>query len=127
MPDPFPQLLELGLKEIVFPKVRLRLVAGVGRLRWHALRAVLRFNFALQTGDESLVAFARHDSKDVDSIVVDALPGLIDWEPDTAAHLLPAFSLRSHLAERADLENVGIVPALAQGAMGEDEGDRLLE
>ena len=37
---------------------------------------------------------------------------------------LAALNLCTHLAQRADLEDVGVVPTFAQGGVAEDEADR---
>ena len=52
---------------------------------------------------------------------VDALPLLVDAQAQAPAQGLASLALAAHLAQCANLEDVGVVPALLQGRVGEDE------
>ena len=52
---------------------------------------------------------------------------LVYAEAEAASHLLALAGLGSRALQRADLEDVGIVPAFAQSGVAEDEPHRLLE
>ena len=55
-----------------------------------------------------------------------AQPVLVHGQTQAAADLLPLLDGTSGLVEGADLEDVGVVPALAQGRVAEDEAQRLI-
>ena len=56
-----------------------------------------------------------------------ALALLVHRQAHPAPDLLALFYVRDGLVQRADLEDIGVVPALPQGRMGEDESHRLVE
>ena len=55
------------------------------------------------------------------------MPVLVHRQPQAAADLLPLLHRAPRLVERADLEDVRVVPAFAQGGVAEDEAQRLVE
>ena len=75
----------------------------------------------LEVLGELLVALGGDDGQRIDVEAAETLALLVDAESQPAADRLPPLALRAHLAEGADLEDVGIVPALLQGRVGEDE------
>ena len=75
---------------------------------------------------EVLVALVGHDVELVDRFVEHPLPVLVHRQPQAAADLLPLLHGTAGLVQRANLEDVRVVPAFAQGGMAEDEPQRLL-
>ena len=73
------------------------------------------------------VALAGDDGERVDGAVADAAAVLVDADAEAAADGLAPLALGADVAERADLEHVGVVPPLAEGGVGEDELERLVE
>ena len=67
------------------------------------------------------VALAGDDGEGVGLESADALAGLVDAEAEAAPEGLAALGLGVHVAQGADLEDVGIVPAFAEGGVGENE------
>ena len=59
--------------------------------------------------------------------VADAATVLVDADPEAAADGLAPLALGADVAERADLEDVGVVPSLAESGVGEDELEGLVE
>ena len=90
---------------------------------------------ALQVPHEGLVALRGDDREHVhaldlvgpEELGVLAHAVLVNAEAHSAADLLTLGGLRPRLLERADLEDVGVVPALAQGRVAEDEPHGLVE
>ena len=81
----------------------------------------------LQRAGEVLVALVGHDVELVDRLVEDAQAVLVHRQAQAAADLLPLLHGAAGLVERADLEDVGVVPALAQRRVAEDEAQRLVQ
>ena len=81
----------------------------------------------LQVLGELLVALRGHYRERIDVKATPASALLIDAQAQPAPDRLPPFPLAPHVAQAADLEHVGIVPALAQRRVGEDEPERLLQ
>ena len=81
----------------------------------------------LEVLGELLVALGGDDGERVDLEAAQALALLVDAETQAAADGLAALALGAHLAQGANLEDVRVVPALAQGGVGEDELQRRLE
>src|SRR6185312_8413026 len=101
---------------------------GERRTRHHAPRlAGLALVVGLQPSGEGVVGLVGDDRQARDLGVVDASAVLVDRQPKPAADLLPARDRGARVRERADLEDVGVVPALAQGGVGEEEAQRLVE
>ena len=75
----------------------------------------------LQVLGELLVALGGDDRERVDVEAAQALALLVDAQTQAAADRLAALALGAHLAQRANLEDVRVVPAFAQGGVGEDE------
>ncbi len=86
---------------------------------------------SLQAGDEVLIAFACHHRKHVDLVnqgrIIDAHTMLVDGQTKATTHFLPPGDGVVAVLECADDENVGVVPALSQRRMREDEADRFFE
>ena len=78
-------------------------------------------DFLLEVLGELLVALGGDDRQGVDVESPQAFSLLVDAEPQAASDGLAAFALGAHFAEGANLEDVRVVPALAQGRVGEDE------
>ena len=72
----------------------------------------------LQVLGELLVALRRDDGERVDLEAAQALAFLIDAEAQTPTDGLPPLALGLNVAQRADLEDVGVVPALLAGRSG---------
>ena len=81
----------------------------------------------MQVFGKLLVAFPGDDGEGVEFKALLPFPLLIDAEAQAAADGLSPGRLAGNVAQGADLEYVGIVPALAQGGMGKDELQRLLQ
>ena len=90
---------------------------------------------ALQGAGEVAVALGRDDGEGVHALDLGLAQGLqvlalalaVDAQAQAAPHLLALAGLRVGVLEGADLEHVGVVPALAQGGVREDEPGRLVE
>lgn len=112
------------------PGGRLRL-APVGRprvggcLAWPGAGRLVQF--PLQAVDERGVRLVGDHRQLVDRVhgrrVVRPLAVLVDGQPQPAADLLTAGHRAVALLQHAEHEHVGVVPAFAQGRMGEDEPD----
>ena len=85
------------------------------------------FDFGLEFADELVVGLVGDDGEDVDTFVLDALAGVVDGETDATADFLAFAHVGDGLVEGADLEDVGVVPAFAEGGVGEDEGGGFVE
>ena len=85
------------------------------------------FNLVLQVLGEVLVALPGDDGERIDFEAAQALTVLIDAKTKAASDRLPPFSLGPDVPQCADLEDIGIVPPLAQCGMREDELERLIE
>ena len=81
----------------------------------------------LQLLGELLVALPRHDRQRVDVEAAHAFALAVDAQAQASADRLAPFPLGADVAQRTDLEDVGIVPAFTQGRMGEDELERRVE
>ncbi len=75
----------------------------------------------LEVLGELLVALGGDDGQRVDVEAAQPFALLVDAQPQAAPDGLAAFPLGAHLAEGANLEDVRVVPALAQRRVGEDE------
>ncbi len=81
----------------------------------------------METGREGLEGLVGDDGEAVDLLVVDALAGLVDGKAEAAADHLAPLGFGPRFAQGADLEDVRVVPAFAQGGVGEDEAERLVK
>ena len=70
---------------------------------------------------ELLVALRGDDRQRVDVKAAQPFALLVHAKPQAAADRLAALPFGAHLAQGADLEDVRVVPALAQRRVGEDE------
>ena len=84
-------------------------------------------DFLLQILGELLVAFRGDDGERVDVEAPQPFALLVDAQAQAAADGLAALALGAHLAQGANLEDVRVVPAFAQGRVGEDELQLRLE
>ena len=152
--DFFPKFSELGSEGVFFAQSRHATLAGVGRFGRQDALAVLFFDlaalfvaqvadglaiarfdffpvlegdFALKLGHKALVAFVGHHGQDVDALISHPLAHLVYSQPHTAPDFLPLLHLGRRLVEGADLKDVGVVPSLPQGRVGEDERHRFAE
>jgi hypothetical protein len=80
----------------------------------------------LQTAGEVVVAFVGDNHQLVDVLVKNTLAVLIDGKAQATTDFLSLASGGAALVERANLEDVRVIPALAQRRMAEDEPERLL-
>ena len=85
--------------------------------------AIILGDFPLVGGDIIGVGLIDNHGQCVDIRVRRSGPVLVDGEADSAPNFLALARFGNRLVERADLKNVGIVPALAQGGMGENKLD----
>lgn len=92
----------------------------------HAEAHAVFLIFLLQTVSKFFIAFVRHDGQRIDLETVAADTVLIDAEAQATPDLLPLLHGARRLIQRANLEDVRIVPALAQRRVGEDEAQRCL-
>jgi hypothetical protein len=88
------------------------------------LNAEIFFELGLQAAREVLIRFIGNNGQEIHSFVVDALAGLINWQPQPPADLLPLLLDRLRLIQGAYLEHTGIVPAFAKGRMRKDKAQR---
>src|SRR5664279_4962062 len=85
-------------------------------------------NFLLEIGGKVLVALRSDDSKGIDIEAADTFARSgIDAETQTPSDGLAALAFSSHFTYGANLEDVRIVPALAQRGVREDELQRGLQ
>ena len=119
-----------------------RLVADVDgtaaeEVHLHLLGAIAQrlLDVALQVAHEGLVALRGYDGQKVHAVHVIgtqqlhvlAVAVLIHAQAHAAADLLALRGLGARFLKRADLEDVGVVPALTKRRVAEDETHRLLE
>ena len=85
-------------------------------------------DIGLKVRNESLVALAGDDGQHIDivdtvaaGLLIHAVALLVNAQAQAAAHLLPFSGLAVRVLQGADLEDIGIVPALPEGGVGEDE------
>jgi len=95
-------------------------------LVYAGLAAVL-LDLRLVALDVAFVALIGDHGQDVDLRIVDAAAILIDGESDAPSDLLSLPHLGDSLVQRANLEDVRVVPTLTERGVREDEGDRLIE
>ena len=88
---------------------------------------LLFLNLVLEVGGEVLERLIRHHGQGVHLEAGDALALLVDADAQTAPDHLAAPHLAGDLVQRANLEDVRIVPPLLQRGMGEDELHRRVE
>ena len=92
---------------------------GQGRKRHFAEgHAAVFFVLGLQRPGKVLVALVGHDVKLVHRLVEDPLAVLVHRQAQSPADLLSLLHCTARLIERAYLEDVRVVPALAQSASG---------
>ena len=107
------------------------LVQEIGVVRLAGARGERVEHLALEPLGEILVALAGDDGEHVDLVDhfrrVHPVALLIHAQPHAAAHLLPLHDGAVAVLERADGEDVRVVPAFAQRGVREDEADRLVE
>ena len=87
----------------------------------------IRLDLALQVLGELLVALPGDHREGIDVEAAQALAVLVHAKPKAAPDRLPPCELGPDVAQGAYLEDIGVVPSLAQGRMGEDELERLIE
>jgi hypothetical protein len=75
----------------------------------------------LQGFRKIFIALISDDEKFVNRLVENTFAVLINREAKAAAYLLPLLHDAASLVERANLKDIGIVPAFAQGGMAENE------
>ena len=88
--------------------------------------AAVFFVLGLQSAGEVLVALVGHDESLLTDSSKTRMPFLIHRQAQAAADLLPLLHGAAGFVQRANLEDVRVVPALAKGRMAEDEPQRLL-
>src|SRR5207248_7011913 len=88
--------------------------------------AALVLVLGLERPSEVFVALVGHHVELVHGGVEDPQAVLIHRETQTAADLLPFLQHATRLIEGADLKDIGVVPALAQGGMAKNEAQGLI-
>src|SRR3546814_6057745 len=83
--------------------------------------------FLLEVVGEGLIALGRDHRERVDLEATQPFTLLVDAPAQAATDGLAAFPLRADFTQSANLEHVGIVPALFQGGVGKDELDLRLQ
>ena len=121
--DPVPEASEVVVEAPALFEGALGALAGVFDAALEA-DASLGLDLGLEGTGEVVVGLVGDDGEDVDALVVGALAVGLDGEAEAAADLLALFDLALGLVECADLEDVGVVPAFAQGRVREDELER---
>ena len=93
-----------------------------------------RFNIRLQVRNEGLVALAGNNRQGVDfmhavtaALHIHTVAVLVDTKAQATTDFLPLCGIAVRMLQSADLEHIRVVPALAQGRVGEDEPRRLLK
>ena len=84
----------------------------------------VRLDFLLQVFGKLFVALRRDHRQRIDFETAQAFASLIHARAQPSANGLPPLTLRSNVTERANLEDVGVVPALTQRRVGENELER---
>src|SRR5438045_1628200 len=82
---------------------------------------------SLQRLGKIFVVLVSHDVEFVDRLIEDANASLIHRQAKTATDLLPLLDRTARLIERANLEDVRVIPPLPQSGMAEDEAERLVD
>lgn len=85
-------------------------------------------DIGLKVRNEGLVALAGDDGQHIDivdtvaaGLLIHAVALLVNTQTQAAAHLLTLGGLAVRVLQCADLEDIGVVPALPEGGVGEDE------
>ena len=88
-------------------------------------------DLTLKILDKVLVALVGDNGQDVYIVngcrIVHPVPVLVDADPHPPTHLLAAGDGVVAMFEHAHDEDVGVVPTLPQGGVGEDKPDRFLQ
>jgi len=79
----------------------------------------------LEAARKGLVGLVGDHRQAGDFTVVDPGAMLVDGQAQAASDLLATRDRRARVSQGADLEDVGVVPSLAQGRVGEDEAQGL--
>src|SRR5260221_7678793 len=126
-----PQCAKLGRFEALGNPMRDVLVAcaGVSGLRQLSrfVRPELLGHFRLQARDVAVVTLVGDDREDIDVVLSHSLASAVHRQAHPSADLLALLDLGNGLVQRTDLEHVGIVPALTERGVREDEGHWLIE
>ena len=122
--DLVPELLEIRVQQ---PLLFQNALAALALVQDAALEihAALLLHLVLQLLRELLEALARHHREPVDQRVKAPLAILAHRQTQAAPDRLPPLALGADLAQCANLENVRVVPSLAQRRVAEDEAQRL--
>ena len=83
----------------------------------------LLFVLFLQRGRKFLITFIRHDGQCIDGKPMLSFTVLVNAQAQSTPDLLAFLNLALGLVQRADLEHIGVVPALPQGGVGENESE----
>ena len=86
--------------------------------------AGLLLNFLLQILGKLLVAFHRNHGQRIYLEAPQPVAILVDTQPQTAPDCLAPLALRAHLAQRANLKHIRVVPAFTQRAVGKNKFQR---
>ena len=88
--------------------------------------AQVGLDLVLEPLSEAGVAFFGDDGQDVQAFIAPAFALAVDAQTQPPTDGLAALTVAAHLAQHAYLEDVGIVPALAESRVREDEPQRFL-
>ena len=102
-------------------------------LSWPLIQVIP--DFLLQRRNKVLIAITGNNGQLVDFLypcakntLIHPVAGLIHAESKAAAHFLPLVGCRiAAMLQRADLEDIRIIPALPQGGMGENKTNRVVK
>ena len=83
--------------------------------------AVFVFCFFLQGFGEGFVGFVGDDREAVEVVFCETDAVLVYGQAQTSADFLTLFLVGDGGIERADLEDIGVVPSFSEGGVGEDE------
>ena len=116
-----PNRLKFGVKREVFAESLRFAFAPVFDIAGGKFDAAFVFVFLLQIFSETFVAFIGNHGQHVYRFIAHTLAALVDRQPQPAPDFLAFFNRGAGFVERANLEYIGIVPALFQCGMGKDK------
>ena len=119
-----PNRLKLGIKWEVFAESLRFAFSPVFDIAGGKFDAAFVFVFLLQILGETFITFVGNHGQHIHALIAHAFAVLVHCQPQPAPDFLPFFNDRAGFVERANLEYIGIVPALFQCGMGKDKTQR---
>ena len=116
-----PNRLKFGVKREVFAESLRFAFAPVFDIAGGKFNTAFVFVFLLQFFSKTFVAFVGNHGQHIYRFITHALAVLVYRQTQAASDFLPFFNRRTGFVERANLEYIGIVPALFQCGMGKDK------